>query len=365
MKVGIIGGGASGVIASLKLKKNNPNIDVILFEQNDRVLKKLLKTGNGKCNIYNSNISKEFYNDFSLFDTSINLKQELLELGILTKELEYGRCYPYSESSKSVVSILVNDLNKYNVNVICNYNVTSISKKNNLFVINNEYSFDYLIVATGSCAQEHTNGYELLESLHHHVTGLRPGLVPIITYEKTSNLENLRVKCSASCNGYILDGEILFKSNGLSGILSLDLSRIASINDIISLDLMPEYSRNDILNLFNNSNSLYENLLMIFNKPLAEEVIKRGNNELTNVIDIIKNFTFTVKSFRSFNDSQITIGGVFTSEVDNNFESNIVNKLYICGEVLDVDGACGGYNLSFAFMSGIKASLNILKNNDK
>ena len=356
MKVGIIGGGACGVITAITIKKNNRNIDVTILEQNDRILKKLLKTGNGKCNIANNIITSDMYNDYTLIDNNsdINVLKELMDLGLVLKETTLGRVYPYSEQAKSVVNVILRDLDKYGVEVKTDYKVTSINKKGNCYYVNNELLFDYLVIATGSIAQEETNGYELLESLKHHITPLRPALVPIKVKEKVDHLQGLRIKCNATLNNKTLSGEILFKNDGLSGILALDLSRYGNIGDVISLDLMPEYREDEIDEMI-KATKKEEALEGIFVKMIAHEILKRGNNTSY----IIKHLTFTISGFYGYNDGQIVKGGLELSEIDD-FESKINKNLFVGGEVLDVDGASGGYNLYFAWLSGIVIAQKIL-----
>lgn len=348
MKVGIIGGGACGTMTALTIKKNNPNVEVVILEQNDRILKKLLKTGNGKCNIANNIITSDMYNDYDLIDrnSNINVLTELMDLGLVLKETTLGRVYPYSEQAKSVVNVLLKDLDKARVEIKTSYEVKTIDVSDK-FIVNHDLEFDYLVMATGSIAQEKTCGYEILKKLGHNVTTLRPALVPIKVKEKVDHLQGLRIKCDAYVKDIKLTGELLFKNDALSGILALDLSRHVEINDVISFDLMPDYTEEEINRLLDN-NDKEDVLDGIFAKMITREILKRGDNTSY----IIKHFTFTVAGFYDFNDGQIVRGGVEVSEV-NNFESNIVNKLYIGGELLNVDGASGGYNLYFAWLSGV------------
>lgn len=366
MKVAIIGGGACGVICAIKLKKNNPNLNVVIFEQNDRILKKVLKTGNGKCNITNHLISNDMYNDFSLIKNNeeINVTKELSDLGIVLKETTLGRVYPYSESSKTVINVLLRNLDRYGVNVETNYLVNDINYQNDKFIINKSLKFDYVVMATGSIAQEKTNGYSIMQKLGHKVSTLRPGLVPIITYEKTDHLQGIRCKVETKVNGRTLSGELLYKNDGLSGILSLDLSRLVKVDDIICFDLMPEFSYQEIKDLLNkqalDNYSVKELLEGIFSKVLVNEIMKRSK-DLDSIIDNIKNFRFTVKGFKDFKEAQIVCGGVKVSEVNNDFSSRKIKNLYLGGELLDVDGASGGYNLFFAWLSGIVIANSINK----
>ena len=356
MKVGLIGGGACGVMTALMLKKHNPNIDVVILEQNDRILKKLLKTGNGKCNIANNIITSDMYNSFDLIENNsdINVLKELMDLGLVLKETTLGRVYPYSEQAKSVVNVLLKDLDKASVLVYTNYNVNRVDL-NNGFIVNNDKRFDYLVMATGSIAQEKTNGYELLKHLGHKITDLKPGLVPIKVKEKVDHLQGLRIKCAATASGKTLSGEILFKNDGISGILALDLSRIVNVGDKISLDLMPDYTKEDIDKLLENKNK--EDVLDgIFVKMITKEILNRGKD----ISSTIKHFDFTVSGFYDYNDGQIVCGGVDLNNIKN-FESTIIPNLYIGGEVLDVDGASGGYNLYFAWLSGIVIANDILR----
>ena len=330
MKVGIIGGGACGVITALTIKKNSPNINVTILEQNDRILKKLLKTGNGKCNIANNIITSEMYNDYSLIDdnSDINVIKELMDYGLVLKETTLGRVYPYSEQAKSVVNVLLRDLEKYDVEICTNYLVEKITIKDSKYIINGDKEFDYLVIASGSIAQEKTNGYDLLKNLNHHITPLRPALVPIKVKEKVDHLQGLRIKCKATLNGRVLDGEILFKN---------------------------EYSEEEINNLLTGTKK-EEVLEGIFAKMIVKEILSRGNNTSY----IIKHLTFTISGFYGFNDGQIVRGGLKLDEISN-YESAIHSNLFIGGEVLDVDGASGGYNLYFAWLSGIVIGNNIVK----
>ena len=357
MNIAIIGGGASGVLCAIKLKKAKPELDITLFEQNSRLLKKLLKTGNGKCNIMNSNITKEFYNDFSLFSNEFDIKQEFLDMGLVLKELTLGRIYPYSEQASTVVNLLINELERLNVTIKVNYLVSDIKNSNNKFIINDSLRFDKVILSTGSISQEKTNGYDILKDLGLSVTPLRPGLVPIVTYEKTSHLSGLRVKAQTIIKDKKLEGELLFKDDGLSGILSLDISRLVDINDVISFDLMSEYNSNELKNIIKTKEALYG----IFPKMLASDIIERASGDIIKIVEIIKSYKFKVKSFKGFNESQITIGGLSLKEIDNNLMVKKIPNLYVTGEVLDIDGASGGYNLYFAWMSALIVSKAIIE----
>ena len=360
----IIGGGASGCACAINLKKNNKNINVIILEQNDKILKKLLKTGNGKCNISNKYIEDSKYNDFSLIGSNIekvNIEDFFLNEGLVIKEQDAGRMYPYSETSTSVVNIILNSLNKYDIPVKVNYKVYDVKKENDLFIINNSLKAKYIVFASGSISQEKTNGYELIKSFGHKVSELSPGLVNLITKESTQSLRGLRIKCKTVINNKDYYGELLFKENGLSGIIAFDLSRVIRENDVVSFDIAPDFSIDKLTKLL-NSGDLDVILTGLFPKMLCFDLIKRSGKNIKELVKVIKNYTFKIVKKGSFDNSQITVGGVQTKEVSQCFESKIVKGLYIVGELLDVDGASGGYNLYFAWLSGIVSSINILKN---
>ena len=360
----IVGGGASGVCVAIEIKKINKNLNVLILEQNDKVLKKLLKTGNGKCNISNSNITKEKYNDFSLIESNmknIDINQYFFDLGLILKETDLNRVYPYSENSGSVVNIFLEAIRKYNIEVITNYKVSKIEKENDLFVINNKIKSKYLILSTGSCAQEKTNGYDIIRSFDINVSKLEPGLVNLETKESTIALKGLRIKCKTVINNQDYYGELLFKDNGLSGIISFDISRVVTNNDIVLFDLAPEFTEKQLYDLL-TSNNLDIVLNGLFPKMVSLDLIKRSNRQIDKLIKEIKSYKFTIKGKGSFENAQIALGGVYVDELKNNFESKKISNLYITGEVINVDGASGGYNLYFAWLSGITAARSIANN---
>lgn len=372
MKVVIIGGGASGVFCAINIKKKCPYHEVTILEQNDRILKKVLKTGNGRCNICNSIIEPFYYNDFSLIEANndVSVIKKMEDIGFLLKSEEQGRMYPYSESANVVVNTLMSKLIDSGVEVVTKYEVKSIVKtkdKSNNFLINNNLKCDYIVMATGSIAQEKTLGYDIMKSLGHTITDLRPGLVPLITREETDLIKGIRWKCTAKVVNKPklrkLTGEVLFKEHGISGIISLDLSNMVKDRDVVSFDLMPEYSEVEINNLVTkNGNNFLEN---VFPKMLYFDIKRRALKQNTTIIKIIKNYNFTILGTKGYNDAQITLGGVSIKDVQNNFESKKVNNLYIVGELLDVNGASGGYNLNFAWLSGYCASRAIISKIEK
>lgn len=353
MHVCIIGGGASGVFAGITIKHFDSSIDVTILEQNNKLLKKVSKTGSGKCNIMNKNISEEYYNDFSLIEKNmdkVKIDEVITKYGILLREGTEGRLYPYSLQAKTVCDIFIKNLNDLKVNVLLDTKVTSIKKTKNGYKLNDEIDCDCLVVATGSKAQEQTNGYELLTSLGQKITKLEPGLVPIITKEKTSSLYGIRWKVQINFKNETRSGELQFRDNGLSGICIMDLSNILKENDVIGVDLMPEYSFNELSDLVKEKGLKF--LEYTFPKNLWSEIVYRSDKSTMSILKTIKNLKYTVLKKRDYNEAQITLGGVSLKDIKDTFESKINNNLYITGEVIDVAGATGGYNLYFAWLSG-------------
>lgn len=376
-KLIIIGGGASGIACAIQMKKLNPDFQVTILEQNDRIGKKILKTGNGRCNISNSDICSSYYNNSSFVEQcfkKITLEDVILffkEIGLLVKNDSSTRLYPYSESAKTVLEVFLYELNHLGIQVLCNQEVIKIEKEDKFIITSNSLVFaaDYVIVATGSMAQEKTKGYQLLKYLGHNITILRPGLVALRTIENLRPLQGIRIKCQASIynNNQLAhqeEGEILFKEQGLSGILALNLSRYVQENCKVYLDLFPniiniEEELREILKYKNINDAL----LGLLPKMVVYEVLKRSSNSFTDIYQNLRALSFEINGDYGFEQAQIVLGGVNISEINYDFSSKLVEDLYIIGELLDVDGASGGYNLHFAWISGITAANSIFEKN--
>lgn len=362
IKIGVIGGGASGLLFSYLVKKKlGETISVSIFEKNNKVGKKILATGNGKCNLSNQNLDAGMYN--SSFATKIvskigakEVENVFSELGIITKTDKEGRIYPYSMSANTVLDALYNANIKLKNNIICDHEVKELEYQNGAFLID-KMPFDYCVVACGGKASVNiTNliGQKLVDLGHKWVKD-EPGLCSIITYEDTLSLNGLKVKALVKANGKVFDGEVLFKKNGLSGIAIFEASRFVKANDYIVLDLMSDLEEDKLSNLIKD----IDTLKLTFPKMVAKDILDRANGNLGEAIKIIKNYRFEVKAKSGYDNAQIMMGGIDTADVSENLESLIIPKLYILGEVLNVDGTCGGYNLHFAWASAIIASKNI------
>ena len=387
-KVIVIGGGAAGIFAALALKeKNKKPIEVMILERQERIGKKLLVTGNGKCNLTNAFVAPHHYNHPEFIQQVLpnfdfkKAKEYFYQMGLLIKQDEYGRCYPYSESAKAFLDLLMKKLEFYKIQIHTGVNVKKLKKEKESFLAitetNATYVADYVIVATGSPSfvTFPYNSYTMLHEVGHTTTEVFPALCALKVKEDLKSLNNIRVKCTAKLiqEEKVLGekkGEILFKDTGLSGILSLELSSIyqrqtdkKSIH--VKLDLAPEYSSEEMIDFLKRKNDqvnqIEEVLSGVFHKMIANQVLKRCREvSIEEIVYVIKNFTFHIEGTLDFKHSQVTVGGIDLSQMNTDFSSKIHYHLYIIGEVLDIDGDSGGFNLHFAWLSGYNAAQSIL-----
>lgn len=376
-RVAIIGGGASGIFCSIILKENLPNIDVTIYEGQNKIGKKILQTGNGKCNLSNINIDTSKYNTLNIKHILNNLSAEKLisilnRWGLMTRVDEEGRIYPYSEKATTVLDVFLKKIEEDGVNIKSDCYINNITYKDGfcLQTKNNErFLSDYVIICTGGCSSinyEYNTNF-LIKELDHNMTVLSPSLCALKTKENTKSISGLKTKCLAKMiindqEVYETNGEVLFKDNGLSGIAIFILSQFYQKNkkNIVSLDLYPSKSIEELNNELVNENSLENNLIGYFPKMINLDLIKRVKNK--TIGEIIKNYQFEIIDTMGFNNSQVTKGGVILEEINLENCQSLKNKqLYIAGEALDVDGSCGGYNLHFAFACGYTIALDITK----
>ena len=392
MIIAIIGAGASGMAAALAAS-NNCNAQVILLERQARVGRKLQATGNGRCNLTNLNANQEHYygenRDFSAYSLEkynvSNTLQWFSNLGLYTVAEPSGRVYPYSDQANSVVDVLRFALEKPNIRLLTGFEVTRVRANNPGFTVeSNEESIicDKLIVACGGLAGTKLGGslfgYKLLQRLGHHCTKLRPTLVQLKSdWPHCASLKGVRANCCAQIfQGERLHsaaaGELQFTEYGLSGPVIFEISRDVCHekgNWVCHLDLLPEMSAEDMLPILHrkrNSNLPAEELLTgILHNRLGRIVVKEAGIslhapirqledwELENVCKTVKCLAIPLTEPMGMDAAQVTAGGILTDEFDpTTMESRLVPGLYACGEVLDIDGDCGGYNLQWAWSSG-------------
>ncbi|MDY0214379.1 MAG: NAD(P)/FAD-dependent oxidoreductase [Bacilli bacterium] len=368
-KVAIIGGGVSGVTFALNIQDY---AHVTIFEREHSLLLKLLKTGNGKANIYNRNIELSAYNDHSFMNEHYNLIEVTLDeyfkrRGLLTYTDEEGRVYPYSRSAKGLKDFLLKDLK---VEVKTATNVTNVIKEKNGYIINGEY-YDYLVLATGSSAglfkyPLDNNNDPLLNSLKLARSALVPVIKTIKVKENLKLLHNNRseVVMSLWMDGTLLfkeKGEVLFKEDGLSGIVSFVVSSYfewaykehPKANYKITLDLIPDLGKLEIKEILKTKDD-YDKVFAPFMVSYLKTL--KGDNILNNV----KALSFTPVALNNPENTQALSGGVLIEAITNDFNLKNDPNLFVLGEVLNIDGICGGYNLGFAIYSGIRSSKALL-----
>lgn len=396
-RIVVIGGGASGLIASIYAKTQNT--EVILLERNSTFGKKILATGNGRCNYWNQDQDLSHYNSQNKnlleFIITAENQKEIMEffnrIGIVPK-IKNGYYYPYSNQAISIRNALVVEAKKVGVNLISDAYVDSIKKENKKYTItyNNEtISCDAVIVATGSKAAPKTgsdgNGYRLLQNLNHTVIKPLPALVQLrsnATYLKEWNGIRSDVNISLMIDKKIIkeeSGEIQLTDYGISGICTFNLSSIASrkLNDQKNVSVLINFlpflqevplpwfeKRNSIVKersivellegLLNDK--LIKVILNICKIPLTKKWDQLANKEKNLLVETLTSLKLDITKTNSFDQAQVCSGGVPLAEIDPVSMESIYDKdLYIVGELLDVDGSCGGYNLSFAWISGMLA----------
>lgn len=404
-KLIVIGGGASGLMAAITAK--DFGADVAIVEGTDRVGKKILTTGNGRCNISNSSIKTPYINYHSLnkdfFVPALSefgfleTKNFFYSLGLPLVELENNKIYPQSLQASSVVDIFRLALMDRNIPVYNNFKVKNISTSKTGFKLSTgddsiePICCEKLIIACGGKSAVKTgsdgSGYTLCKSLSHTITETVPAIVQLkLDSKNLKSLSGIKFNGYASINVDGIEkrkefGEILFTDYGISGPPILQLSRIASVmksksnNITINLDLMPDLSENEVSEFLENHfgafsyREVIDSLIGIFNKKLIPILLKEAGitnlhkpcyeltwKEKKSLLSLIKNWSFKCIDSNGFNNAQVTAGGINTHEVSNyTLESKLVNNLYFCGEILDVDGDCGGFNLQWAWSSGYVA----------
>ena len=392
-KIAIIGAGASGLFSSILL--SSKNFEVTIFEKNNKVGKKLLATGNGRCNITNKNIKlSNFYSNsnISLIRNQIEdfsyeyCKEIFSKMGIEFKQGQSTRMYPLSLSSSSVVDILEYEALKEGTKIELNSEIVDVRYEKNQFVLNNRKRFDKLIIASGSIAMpklgSSESGYQFAKKFKHKIIAPVASLVQLVSDNK-----NLDVASGVKIEAVIDNkrGDFLFTKYGVSGSLILDISRriskgLQSQKSMkLVVDTMPDFSSDKLTDLLTKRvNRLKDkelNLWLdgIMNKKLAKFIILNSNipshikyakflsqKEISKIVKTIKSLEFNIIDTKGFETCEVCAGGVQLSEINlENMESKYQKNLFFIGEVLDVDGDCGGYNLHWAWSSAHNVALNM------
>ena len=381
-KIAIIGGGASGLFCA-SLLANDERLSIYIYEKNNKLGKKILASGNGKCNFTNNGDYTSKYNTpfankiISKFDANSTIDY-FKSLGLIYKYDSEGRCYPYSESAVTVLNCLKSTLK--GTKILLEKEVVDIYKDGNVYVVKGEDfedRYDCVVCSSGSLASNlgSDKAYNYLKTLNVEFTRFKSSLAPVVTKEKTKNLTGVRIKCLLKLLNenkkvvYTEPGEVIFKDNGLSGIAVFNATSYMNRNNgkySIVLDLVNNLSDDELLSYFENRNNC--EFLGLFNEKLASYLTERYSKQLNSpreIVDLIRNVSFSVEKMYPLSDSQVCSGGVEIDSVNNNLSLKKHENVYVSGELLDVDGVCGGYNLQFAWSSGAVIAMDIKRRLNK
>lgn len=402
-KVVIVGGGASGMLSAIGCAKNGNK--VTLIEKNQRVGKKLLATGNGRCNLTNINASEDYYfgnnnkfvnkvlDRFTVKDTI----EYFENLGISCKEEDEGKIFPRSDQASSILDVLRYKMQKLDIDIQLEQTVKSIQKKKDRFHIttleDKKYTSDKVILCTGGKSlttdKKGCTGYEIASSLGHSIVPLFPSLVQLTLKGKYfKRIDGVKIYSRAYLTDEkenILDSfisDILFTSYGISGPAILQLSKVAGeylqkdkkiyINVNI-IDKTPE----EIFTILEKRISISPEknteffMVGLINKRLIPVILLESGitnmknpcstlskNQILSISHTLSNLKYQITGNRGWQFAQVTSGGINTDEIDNlTMQSKIVKGLYFAGEVVDIDGRCGGFNLQWCWSSAYVASL--------
>lgn len=399
-KIVVIGGGASGLVAGIIAGRNGA--DVLILEHKEKVGKKILATGNGRCNFTNEYMTESCFRSENKERVGTVLNkfgtQETLcffeTLGILPKN-KNGYYYPKSNQAAAILDVLNMELKRQQVEIICNSHVTKITKAKQFKIVSSTgiYMADSVILATGGKAAASLgsdgSGYSLVKEFCHTIAPVVPALVQLHG-NGTFFKQIAGVRADAKVSLYVDKrlwgedtGEVQFTDYGISGIPVFQISRFASLAlyrkkiPKVRLDFFPEFTREELSTLFekrirqNAEKKAGEFLIGMLNKKLMPILLRAsGVRERTiisevekerveRLIDKCKGFEIEITETNSFEQAQVCAGGVRLNEIDiNTMESLYEKDLYITGELLDVDGICGGYNLQWAWATGYLAGEN-------
>ena len=368
-RIVVVGGGAGGLAAAVAAAEQGAQVTIL--EKANRVGKKLLKTGNGRCNLSNRHVAPEGYNHPAFVSPLLGqtdceaLLDFFASLGLWTVSDGEGRVYPRSDTAASVLDVLRLGCAARGVHELCSAEVTAIVPgKNGGFTVrtreNGDFTAHRVIIAAGG-------GTGLLRPLGHSYVPFSPVLCPLKTdTAPIRGLTGLRVRCRATLlrqgqNVYTETGELLFRDFGVSGILALNLSRYAASGDVLSLDLVPELSKAQLQSKLETQRALgradSDLLTGIFHRRVGEALLRAASGSAPAALaGRIKDFRLTVEGPGDIQNAQVTRGGAAVEGFDPlTLRSRLIPELYAVGEALDVDGKCGGYNLHWAFASGLAA----------
>ena len=402
-EIAVIGGGASGLMAAITAKKSGK--EVIILERKDRILKKVLITGNGRCNItnVNANISNYFGKNISSVENILNkfTPQNTMdffnELGIVCNEENRGKVYPLSGQASSVVDALRFEAEKLGIKIETEFYVRKIEKDGFKFKIYSEerkkIEAGRVIIAAGGQSYpelgSNGSGFELAKELGHSVTKLSPSIVQLKTEKnQVKGLQGIKTDVAVTAYGdnkkiCTYDGELLFTDYGISGNVVFNISFVMPLykNVEFEIDFMEKFDYNELYEMLKERKKIMSHLTMenyfngMINKKLGQFLSKvsgieklskpvkdLSDSDIRKLCTVLKKYRVKILETTGFKNAQVTAGGVSLDEVNTEtLESKIVKGLYFSGEVLDVYGECGGFNLQWAWASGYIAGENAAK----
>ena len=402
-EIAVIGGGASGMMAAITARKSGK--EVVILERKDRILKKVLITGNGRCNITNVNadISNYFGKNISSVENILNSfnPQDTMDffngLGIMCNEENRGKVYPLSGQASSVVDALRFEAERLGVRIETEFYVRKIEKEGFKFKIYSEerkkIEAGRVIIAAGGQSYpelgSNGSGFELAKELGHSVTKLSPSIVQLKTEKhQVKGLQGIKTDVAVTAYGdnkkiCTYDGELLFTDYGISGNVVFNISFVMPLykNVEFEIDFMEKFDYNELYEILKERKKMMSHLTMenyfngMINKKLGQFLSKvsgieklskpvkdLNDSEIRKLCTVLKKYRIKILDTTGFRNAQVTAGGVSLDEVNSEtLESRIVKGLYFSGEVLDVYGECGGFNLQWAWASGYIAGKNVAK----
>lgn len=394
--IAVIGAGASGLTAAIAAERYGTK-KVTLIEKMPRVGKKILSTGNGRCNLSNTTISENDYNgDTELLSYTAkeadNITEFFSSIGLLCRKDDSGRIYPYSMSATSVLDALRFSVQAGGAKVICDAKVNDILKTDSGFKIicdNSEIIAKKIIMAAGGCAApslgSNGDGFTLCKKLGHNIAKLYPALAPIRTQkELVKAVKGLRTPAVVSLisQGRTIcseAGEVQFTDGALSGICIFNISAKACEyigSGEISLDTAPDITDSELFTLIKSTSKIRSDLACdelltgLYHKRIGQAILKNAgislsklckdikDKEISAIVSKAKDWRFPIKAVSDWSLAQVTCGGIPAHEVTDSLESRKAHGMYLCGEILNIQGKCGGYNLDWAWKSGYTAGKN-------
>lgn len=400
MKVAIIGGGASGITCAIALKQQNKSIDVTVYEKMPRALKKILATGNGRCNLTNVNSSGDFFRgDSSITDTAFfkyppkeNMKF-FNEMGLLLREEAEGRVYPVSGQASSVVNVMLSRAHALGVKIVTDTEIKTIKAGKNGFVLNGGITADKAVLSSGGSAakSQGTDGasFRLLKSLGLSVVKPTPALTGVTAQKFPKSLKGVRNICTVSLEidgkeVYTEKGEVQFNDYGLSGIPVMQLSGIVGQSEsdsiYISLDMLPDTDEKYIFEFSQRikkehpektaeefvcgllPKALGNQILIMCDIKKDEKLKSVSEKQIRSFSRLVKCWKIKVTGVRGFEFAQVTAGGLDISEINpETLSLKKYKNLYVTGEAVNIYGLCGGHNLQWAWSSGRLCADSIIK----